>query len=76
MVSIDAEMSVQAQAQAHLSLLTVSFQKAQLYGLVFSPNMFIACKTEFRVFLSPTKNLCKLGLKGADSSSVTLKTEF
>lgn len=74
MVSIDAEMSV--QAQDHLSLLTVSVQKPQLYGLVFFPNMSIACKTESRVFLSPTKNLCKLGLKGADSGSVTLKTEF
>lgn len=35
MVSIDAEISV--QAQAHLSSLTVSIQKPQLYGLVFPP---------------------------------------
>lgn len=33
MVSIDAEISV--QAQVHLSSLTVSVQKPQLYGLVF-----------------------------------------
>lgn len=70
MVSIDAEMSVQAQTSFFIDCV---ISKTSALWSCFSPNMFIACKIESRVFLSPTKNLCKLELKGTDSVSVTCR---